>query len=233
MLVHALSELVETGDVKPGQIILNTTDEAYAPAGKPFPVIPLYYWKGRTLFPPRDTGSTTVICRSIDAKIGQGLPGGTCATCDKGQWTKDPLNDRNIPPNCIEQHNFAFLVPGKPEGENIAVCSMGKTSLKAGRILLGRLQHLKNVPFGYVFNLSSKIEESNGNRYWIFDFVNHDENNRLEMPLNKFDEKRWSELFEASKIAADKIREEHQKAKATISSEPVVDGSLGTSEVPF
>jgi len=210
-LVHALSEAVEMGDAKADTIIYSPTGKEYAPPGKPFAVIPLFYWRGRILFPPRETGATQPICKSIDGKRGMGLPGGECITCDKAVWQKDSQTGKNVRPPCVGERNFAFWIPGSPAGEEIAVCSFTKTSERAGRNLLNRLRALNKPPFAYTFMLNSKQEESNGNRFWVLDLDRHEDTNRIEKTLDKFDADGWQELYEKVKTAAALFSEDQKE----------------------
>lgn len=226
ILVQSMSELVEFGDAKPGQIVYSETEKAYGKQGEALAVIPLYYWPGRTFFPPRDSGSTMPICRSLDAKTGVGLPGGNCLQCTEKDWTKD--GERNVPPSCKFSHNFAVLVPSTME---VAVVTLQKTSEKAGKAILNRLRQMKNPMFSYVFNLVGKVEESTLGRYWVWDLEKHSDTNKLEKPLNLFDDKNWKTLLEEAKAAAIKIRSDHKNAIERLTTSLPEDGN--ETEVPF
>ena len=234
ILVQAMSELVEFGDAKPGQIANNATGETYGKAGEPINVIPLYFWKGQTLWPPREVGSNPV-CRSLDGKIGVGLPGGNCLTCDQSQWGNE--NGKPTPPKCTSSLEFAFYIPDATPGNEIVTCRFSRTSYKSGRALLNRLKQMNSLPFGYVFRLSSRSEESAGNRYWVFDIVKHEDTNRLEKPLNLFS-KDYEKIFATVKELAEKFRNDHRTAIEMIQSpgpgpSQTLENKSQDDEVPF
>jgi hypothetical protein len=230
-LIQPLSEAAQDGEAKPGQLIHNLTGKAFTDPGGDCTVIPLYYWPNRVLFPPRDAGTSQILCSSLDGNSGVGLPGGNCPVCPKSQWGTGSEGRENLPPECISYHNFGFLLPDESEGERLAIASFGKTSYKAGRTILSRLRSLKQPPFAYAFQLGTKLEEKGGNRFWITEFRSWDDTNRLEKSLDLFSPSDWEELAEEGRVAAEFFRDSHRKMREEQLALP--ESKKDSDEVPF
>jgi len=230
-LIQALSDAAQDGDAKPGQLIYNVTGNALNDPGGDCPVIPLYYWPNRVLFPQRDSGISQILCGSLDGKTGVGLPGGECIGCPKSKWGAGKDGRENVPPECIDYHNFGMLLPNESVGERLAICSFGKTSFRAGRALLNRLRGLKRDPFAYVFQLGTKHEEKGGNRWWVTEFRNWTDTNKLEKPLNLFAPGDWEELANEGREAAEFFRDSHRKMREEQLALP--ESKTDSDEVPF
>lgn len=225
-LVQPMSELAQAGEAKPGQIVYLPTGSPLCEAGASFPVIPMYYWSGRTLFPPRDQGSN-IICSSPDGKIGMGLPGGDCNSCPKSVWTD------GFPPDCMNSHNFAVYIPEAAAEERIGIAKFSRTSHKCGGAFLTRLNGLRSAPpFAHCFRLGSKLEEKNGNKYWVFSMEAWEDTGRLEKKLDKFTDD-FESLFKTCQDLADKVKTDHRDLVAAISGKGTTAIGGGDDGVPF
>ena len=225
-LVQPMSELAQAGEAKPGQVVFLPTGVVLCEAGASFPVIPLYYWSGRTLFPPRDQGSN-IICSSPDGVIGMGLPGGKCVSCPKAVW------QNSTPPDCMNSHNFAVYMPEAPEEERLGIAKFARSSHKCGGAFLTRLNGLRATPpFANAFRLGSKLEEKNGNKYWVFSMEAWEDTGRLEKQLDKYTDQ-FESLFGTCKELADKVKADHNDLVAAISGAGTPQLGVGDNEVPF
>lgn len=93
-LAQGLTPEVQNGEARPGDWLLignePVTDVVF---------IPLMAGKNRR-YQLKDEDE--VLCRSGDAKVGVGEPGGDCLQCPKAKWQADPRNPKkNAPPSCI------------------------------------------------------------------------------------------------------------------------------------
>lgn len=131
-------------------------------------IIPISYTKSRLYFAPRDEGGG-LLCRSYNAVVGQGDPGGDCEKCPLRLWTEDPKKGQ-VPPKCTMFTNFFSIVRGHKSSLPLVV-SFGKTSAGTGRqlynMILAKTQ--QNIhPASCAFKLSTTTETKNDNTYGVY-----------------------------------------------------------------
>ena len=95
-----------------------------------------------------------IACRSDDAVVGRGTPGGDCANCPLQQWTKN--GDKSVPPACTM--NFQYLLgyqdaDGNEAGIGVVNMSSKSASKVASQINLNMRLH---GPNGFKITLGSQ-----------------------------------------------------------------------------
>lgn len=112
--------------LKEGYFFNSVTKKIY---GKKVKITPVMFFKQNIYFQDIDDGGG-LLCRAVDAKHGEGTPGGECAKCPKMEWKN------NEPPECTLYHNYAALVipeDGKPTLDCLVIVSMKSTNLKLAK----------------------------------------------------------------------------------------------------
>lgn len=106
----------------------------------------------------------SVACRSADAKIGIGDPGGTCATCPHKEWgPKNPATGKGTPPECTMVYDYLGIDMDKDE---VCVFSFQKTGMKASKFL-NTLATSKGGFGKFAVKISSRLETSKqGSKYF-------------------------------------------------------------------
>lgn len=121
-LMQGLSTEVQDGSASPGQWVLS----GYEPKDS-VTFVPLLFARNRTL--RDDEGG--ILCRSRDAKIGEGEPGGVCDECIMNKWI-DNEKGPNTPPKCA----FSYVYVGYVEEfDSVALVEFRRTSINAGKML--------------------------------------------------------------------------------------------------
>jgi hypothetical protein len=194
-IAQGLSPAVVDGLVNMGDIINNLTFDVVGKCVSKtakITVVPIMYGKSRVAYAPKSgdiaaikarypninekeiENKTTIICRSSDARHGNGLfgmgseynPSGLCADCKLKDWFNDSA------PPCTFFRNVFCLVEGY-DFEAPLVVSFGKTSAKAGKKfanLMNMLSGIRKMPvWEYKYELSSKFIEDGQNKYYIWD----------------------------------------------------------------
>jgi len=121
-LMQGLSTEVQDGSASPGSWVLS----GYEPTAE-ITFVPLLFARNRTL---RD-GEGSVLCRSRDAKIGEGEPGGNCEECIMNKWVENEKGP-NTPPKCAFSYVYVGYVQ---EFDSIALVEFRRTSINAGKML--------------------------------------------------------------------------------------------------
>jgi hypothetical protein len=116
-LMQGLSTEVQEGTASPGQWVLS----GYEPVEE-VTIVPMLFARNRDL---RDDEGA-VLCRSRDALVGEGEPGGNCAECPLSMWNE------KIPPACSFSYVYAVYVK---EFSTPAIVSFKRTSINAGKTL--------------------------------------------------------------------------------------------------
>lgn len=121
-LMQGLSTEVQDGSASPGQWVLSGYDPKEMVS-----FVPLLFARNRVL--RDDEGS--VLCRSRDAKTGEGEPGGDCETCIMNKWINNEKGP-NTPPKCA----FSYVYVGwVEEFDSVALVEFRRTSINAGKML--------------------------------------------------------------------------------------------------
>jgi len=158
-IAQALTEEVQEGEAKQGQIINSLTGEILADKEKEVLFTPLIFGKSRIFF-ERPNG---VKCIAKNGMEGQGDPGGTCADCPYSKWTKDE-KDKNVQ-LCSELLNFVSIINEVP-----IMVSFMKTGFKAGKKLYNLIasQAMKgNSPWFNKYSISTKFKTGDDGSYYI------------------------------------------------------------------
>lgn len=71
------------------------------------------------------------MCRSEDAVVGVGVPGGSCAVCPMSQWSDGP-DGRRIAPPCNFFYSYIVYVP---EDGSIAMLNFKRTAVNVGKAI--------------------------------------------------------------------------------------------------
>lgn len=121
-LMQGLSTEVQDGSASPGQWVLS----GYDPQDN-VTYVPLLFARNRTL---RDEEGS-ILCKSRDAKTGEGEPGGNCDECIMNKWIENEKGP-NTPPKCAFSYVYIGYVP---EFESIALVEFRRTSINAGKML--------------------------------------------------------------------------------------------------
>jgi len=128
-LAQGLTAEVQAGEAKPGQWLVLGATPAEAVT-----IVPLGMAKRREL---RDPDTRSVACRSGDAAVGIGNPGGNCIDCPLGHWTpasakRGQSSGRNLPPQCTFIYSYMVYVI---DSGKMAILELAKTGELAGRML--------------------------------------------------------------------------------------------------
>ncbi len=138
--------------------------------GEKLKFVPLLWYKSRILFLPIDEGGG-LLCRSEDARHGEGDPGGVCQTCPKSMFLKSADGKRR-PPECNLFHNYAALIlpeQGLPRIDSLVMISFKSTGLDAATDL-NSLMNMRGAKaaFAGVYELSSSSDTNPaGQSYYV------------------------------------------------------------------
>lgn len=121
-LAQGLTSEVQSGEAKPGQWIVT----GY-PAADELTIVPLMFNRHREL----TDDDFKVLCKSTDAMVGVGVPGGDCSACPMNQWM-DGTKGKRIPPKCTFAYAYIVYVV---ETHSIAMVDFKRTSIQAGKTL--------------------------------------------------------------------------------------------------
>ena len=193
-LMQAMSDLVSSGEARPGEVLLNIDGHKYNEPGKPIDIIPLFYWHSRIMFAPMDAWGG-VLCKADNGRMGIGNPGGECMTCDYKEWRTSDAG-KQVSPDCNRVHNFAVICPSETGEHRIAILPLSKTSFRIGTTLLNRMRVLKGPSFAYAFRLSTEMREGSMAKYWAFSLSKWEDTNRIDKRIDTFDN--WEGLFSNS-----------------------------------
>jgi len=222
-LMQAMSDLVTSGEARPGEILLNIDGHKYNEPGKPLDIIPLFYWHSRIMFAPMESGGG-VLCKADNGRQGSGTPGGDCDTCNYKEW-RSLDSGKQVSPDCNRVHNFAVLCPNETGEHRIAILPLSKTSFRIGTTLLNRMRVLKGPSYAYSFRLSTELREGSMAKYWAFSLAKWDDTNRIDNRIDTYS--KWEDLFSECKAAHSTFRDAYQTGSMD-------DGpSVNTEEVPF
>jgi len=157
-IAQALTDEVQAGDAKQGQIINSLTGEVLADKDEALVFTPLIFGKSRILF----SGGSGVDCIAKNGQTGEGDPGGVCASCPYSKWTKNEKTGKNEQ-LCSELLNFVSIVDEKP-----IMISFMKSGFKAGKKLYNLIaaQAMQGKsPWFNKYSISAKFVQDEGNSY--------------------------------------------------------------------
>jgi hypothetical protein len=117
--------------LKPGMFYNNVSKKNY---GNSVLFIPIKLVLKRAMFQEMEKGGG-ILCRSEDARTGEGEPGGDCKTCEFAKWSEgnpSPCNE------VLTYHILAFSEKGESLGpDNWCVWGAKKSAIKAAKALNG------------------------------------------------------------------------------------------------
>lgn len=119
-LGQGLTAEVAEGNAKMGQWLIS----GYEPMDE-VTIIPLMFARDREMKGGDQKRDDPVVCRSSDARIGVGTPGGSCKACPFAKWSNDPKTGARKPPACkIAYHYGSWVV----DVETLAEVTFTRTS---------------------------------------------------------------------------------------------------------
>lgn len=124
-MAQGLTSEVQAGLAKPGDWIVMGSEPM-----KTATIVPMRMVKRRELRSSDD--DRAVLCRSADAIIGVGNPGGECAACPMSQWTKNPRGGKNLPAPCTFIYSYIVYVV---ETGDLCVLEFYRSGVNAGKML--------------------------------------------------------------------------------------------------
>lgn len=122
-LAQGLTAEVQNGTAKPGMWVMTGAE-----AQQDLTVVPIMFTKRREL----TDENFTILCRSNDAKVGEGDPGGVCSTCPMSQWREGGKNGKNRPPECTFIYSYVVFVA---EHNAPAILEFKRTGIQQGKLL--------------------------------------------------------------------------------------------------
>lgn len=172
-LTQAMSPTVIDQTYKAGQLVdLVTQTEFTTDTDQVLDIIPIYQFKNRW----RWDDSGELLCRSEDAIVGVGTPGGDCATCPETRW------ENNRRPSCSIAENFIIMILNADPGSDIVCWSMRRSQYKIGK-------KFKNVSKaavargGAIYTRRYRIGvflDGKDNKYWNYRILKHEDTNRFD-----------------------------------------------------
>lgn len=231
MLVQAMSELATDGSVAPGSIAHGADGFVYAAKGESLTVVPILYFKSRKRFEIREDsdGTNRVLCESRGGRVGQGDPGGVCASCNLKDWKDQPDGTRK-PPECDPQHNFLLYIPDADEAHRVAIMQFARTSYPAGTKFINKLLGLPGVFWMYGFQIIARQAESGRHKFFVYDLKQWEDSSKFEKPLNLIMPSGWTEHFTACEGVYSRMRDAYDFSNEQAKSETK---AISASDVPF
>ncbi|NOY61009.1 MAG: hypothetical protein GXO75_19030 [Calditrichaeota bacterium] len=168
-VLQGLSAEVADGIAPMGSIVNSLTKDVVAKVKDKkaeIEVIPIKYGKYRLRFAARELGGQ-ILCRSNDAKTGEGDPGGDCATCPFAKWGKDETG-KNKAPECTLILNVLAMVRGYDFPIPIAV-PFARTSMPAGRQFANLMFMRQRPVWEFAYKLATKFENKKQGQYYIWE----------------------------------------------------------------
>lgn len=164
-LMQALSPEVSDGKAQAGEIRNRTDQFLYAEKGEAFEFIPLFAWKSRIRWIPRDEGDG-IRCRADDGKRGVGDPGGPCDQCILSTW-----GDDGSPPECTAGFNVMIFVPGVDASHHLVILRGQKTQYKPLKNWLNMSRMLDGRIFTWQHRLAAFMDQNKkGDKFWNWKF---------------------------------------------------------------
>lgn len=152
-LMQALSPEVRERTAAIGEFVNNLTHVSY---GSSFTFVPILRKRQRIKWLPKESGGG-MDCRSFDGKMGTKY--GACAECTFSRWENEAADPKHRPPACTEFWAFPIILV-TARGYDLALLSLGKTQLAAGRSLANLIDYHPCDAFGAQYTISSYEETS-------------------------------------------------------------------------
>lgn len=172
-VLQGLSPEVAEGMGRPGNLFAVGLNQEL---GKELEVIPIIRNQTRIRWQPLAQGGG-ILCRSLDSKIGQGDPGGSCADCGLKEWVD------NKQPACDLYENVIVVLRNSEDAIPMAISGY-KTKLKAMRdwntLFMVELQ--KKRPLFMKSYIVKVIEKTNKANLKYFSFKVFPGNNNQVLP---------------------------------------------------
>ena len=145
---------VVNSEARPGQFLFEGMDPSDSLA-----VIPVLCARTRQYQKPNPQGDKIVVCKSNDTIVGEGTPGGACATCPLSQWSKAP-DGKNTPPQCDIVYTYQVWIPA---AQSIGLLVLKGTSTDAARKIntYARTNNGRLGGFGIVLTSSKQTKGRN------------------------------------------------------------------------
>lgn len=150
---------VVAGEARPGQWILQgneATDEVE--------VVVLAMGRAREYWHSEsgNRDERELKCKSKDAEVGEGDPGGPCDACPLSQWTTDPRTQKRKMPACDMIYSYMVYIP---EWGTTALLEMRRTGLNSAR-QVNTMIGTRGIG-NFTLRLSGQVQSNGAIRYYI------------------------------------------------------------------
>lgn len=218
-LMQGLSPLVISGEARIGEIAhMGNQKILMKDPSKPLECIPVFYWKSRLYFDE----DNNLLCRSNDAILGHGDPGGECPSCPQKEW--DNSVKPAIAPPCVKCHNFAAILPHVHGDSSFGIITMMKSSYKIGTGWIRYMRGLKGRMFTRSYLLCSSIKpgKKKNSVYANFEFGLW-ENNRKDRVVSD------PQILNRALEIHNKMKHDYESSGGIL----VNENGISEEEVPF
>lgn len=158
-LAQALTAEVMDGSAKAGQFVITGM-----PAQDQLTIVPGMFAR-RRLYANNDT--MEVLCRSNDAIVGVGTPGGRCDECPLSHWSGSQEEHNRKPPVCTFMYSYIVFIA---EWETVGILDFRKTSLQTGKTVNTMVARYGLGNFAFTLKSLSQMNQQK-QRYYVMSVV--------------------------------------------------------------